>query len=159
MPNISSLVRTALFVSDLERSEFFYKNILGIGESFAANSSKNKEFAELLGVTESSCIRYCILKISGPARGMIGLFEVTEPPIPVTEKDLSSSNVGEVALVFYADNLEALKKELDNYGVQFICPPTTLSVRKGTGNLEMTFRDPDGILINILEKDPLELYQ
>ena len=159
MPNISSLVRAALFVSDLERSEFFYKSVLGISESFAANSTKNKEFAELLGIPATSYIRYSILKIPGPARGMIGLFQVTEPPMPIIKRNLSSSNVGEVALVFYTDDLFALKQKLNHLGVQFICPPTTLSVRKGTGNLEMTFRDPDGILMNILEKDPLGLYR
>ena len=159
MPIVSSLVRAALFVSDLERSEFFYKSVLGIDESFAENGTQNKEFAELLGVTAASYIRYSILKIPGPARGMIGLFQVTEPQIPSVEKDILFSNVGEVALVFYTDNILALKQKLDDYDLQFICPPTILSVRKEMRNFEMTFRDPDGVMINIIEKDPLNLYQ
>ena len=159
MPIVSSLVRAALFVSDLERSEFFYKSVLGIGESFAENGTQNKEFAELLGVKATSYIRYSILKIPGPARGMIGLFQVTEPRIPSVKRDLLTSNVGDVALVFYTDNIMALKQKLDDHDSQFICPPTILSVRKETRSLEMTFRDPDGIMINILEKDPLNLYQ
>ena len=90
---------------------------------------------------------------------MIGLFQVTEPRIPSVKRELLSTNVGDVAFVFDTDNILALKQKLDDHDLQFIFPPTILSVLKETRNLKMTFRDTHGIMINIIEKDPLSVYQ
>ncbi|NIM70624.1 MAG: hypothetical protein GTN86_08365 [Xanthomonadales bacterium] len=157
MPILSSLVRAALFVSDLERSERLYRDVLGLEESYARNALQNAEFAALLGVPAAAAIRYSILKMPGPARGMIGLFEVRDPAPPVLRREPGQCNVGEVALVFYTDDLEHYRQRLEDFGIRYVCRPLVLSVRPGQANLEMTFRDPDGVMINILQKDPLDL--
>jgi catechol 2,3-dioxygenase-like lactoylglutathione lyase family enzyme len=152
--SISALVRAALIVSDLDRSLHFYRDVIGLPEMFAEGDVRNETFAALLGMPAATDIRYRILKIPGPPRGMIGLFEVNNPHPEQLQARGPACAVGEVALVFYSSEFDALERRLDAEAVLFICRPRYLSVRPGVGQREMTFRDPDDIMVNVLDRSP-----
>ena len=162
MARVGTMVRTAVIVSDLARSVKFYGDILGLTGVYAEGELTHAAGAKLLGMPPEARIRYKILKAEGPNRGMVGLFEVTGPSPPTMDKRRDGVSVGEALMVFYCDDTEAVHKKLLAGGHTIVCPPTFLEVkpREGVikadarGQPEMVFADPDGMLINLIQRDP-----
>ncbi len=154
MARISPMVRTALFVTDLERSARFYRDILGLDEIFFEGELTEGNAHELLGVPAGSRTRALILKAPGPAWGMVGLFEVSEPAPPCLTRRPETINVGEGCLVFYCSDLTPVVGKLEAGGHQIIRHPVRLRIGELLKQREMCFRDPDGVLINLIEWDP-----
>jgi len=154
MARISPMVRTALFVSDLERSARFYREVLGLTEIFFEGELTDGNAHELLGVPPGSHTQAVILKAPGPAWGMVGLFEVSEPSPPRLSRRAETINVGEGCLVFYCSDLTPVVRKLEAGGQQIIRRPVQLRIGNMIKQREMCFRDPDGVLINLIEWDP-----
>jgi predicted enzyme related to lactoylglutathione lyase len=62
--------------------------------------------------------------------------------------------VGEAVLVFYCDDVHEVHRKLVAAGHTVICPPTHLQVTANKGQPEMVFMDPDGVLVNLIQRDP-----
>jgi len=155
MAQVGTMVRTALFVSSLERSTAFYRDILGIAGTYAEGELKHPAGAKLIGMPEGTTVRYRILKqLDGPNRGMVGLFEATNPTPPTFTKRKEGINIGEACLVFYCDDVEGVHQKLIAGGHTIVCPPTHLQVTATKGQPEMVFMDPDGVLVNLIQRDP-----
>ena len=155
MMAVGVMVRTALFVSDLDRSTAFYRDILGIAGTYNEGELTHEAAAKLLGMPASAKIRYRILKqADGPNRGMVGLFEITNPAPPTFTKRRDGISIGETCLVFYCDDVEAVHQKLIAEGHTVLCPPTHLQVTPTKGQPEMVFADPDGVLVNLIQRDP-----
>jgi predicted enzyme related to lactoylglutathione lyase len=155
MATVSTMIRTALIVSDLDRSKAFYKEMFDLTEVYAEGELTHEGGAKLLGMPASTRTRYCILKAEKDLnRGMVGLFELTNPRPPKVEVQKKSVNVGQACLVFYCADLEAVTRKLKAGGHTILCPPTYLQVTPTKGQPEMTFFDPDGIMINLIQRDP-----
>ena len=153
---LSPMVRAALLVADLERSRAFYTDLLGIAEVFFEGELSEGNTHVLLGVPASTRLRAVILKAPGPAYGMVGLFELSTPtPAPV-RRSSNAANVGDVTLVFYCDQLDPVYEALKQGGHTIISPPLNLIIGDFVKQREMIFRDPDGVLINLIEWDPDE---
>ena len=153
-PRLSPMVRAALLVGDLERSRAFYGELLGLDEVFFEGELSEGNTHALLGVPASTRLRAVILKAPGPAYGMVGLFELTEPaPAPVTRQG-SAAHVGDVTLVFYCADLDPVHQQLVADGHTIISPPVNLVIGDFVKQREMIFRDPDGVLVNLIEWDP-----
>jgi catechol 2,3-dioxygenase-like lactoylglutathione lyase family enzyme len=148
------MVRTALFVRDLERSRAFYRDVLGLEETWFEGELTAGNAHELLGMPAGSRTRACILKAPGPAWGMVGLFEVTEPAPPPVGRRPEGINQGETCLVFYCADLDPVVAALEAGGHVVLCPPVRLRIGTQVKQREMCFRDPDGVLVNLIEWDP-----
>ncbi len=159
---LSQMVRAAVIVEDLNRSVDFYENILGLQEVYFEGELNHPAGAELLAVPEGTNIRAKILKAPGPAFGMIGLFELTNPEPSHVKRNEKTSNIGEMCQVYYCDNVDEVYEKLVQGGHTVVCAPTFLRVGNRTGQREMVFRDPDGAMINLIEwdfetgRDPIE---
>lgn len=156
MSRISPMVRTALFVSDLERSRHFYRDVIGLDETWFEGELTDGNAHELLGMPADSATRACILKARGPAWGMVGLFEISNPQPPPVRKEAASINQGESCLVFYCADLDPVTAALESGGHTILCKPVRLRIGEQIKQREMCFRDPDGVLINLIEWDPTE---
>jgi catechol 2,3-dioxygenase-like lactoylglutathione lyase family enzyme len=155
MAAVSSMIRTALLVSDLERSTAFYKEMFDLTEVYAEGELTNEVSAKLLGRPASTKTRYRILKADPKLnRGMIGLFELSGPKPPKLEVVRDTGHIGQACLVFYCADLAAVTRKLEAGGYDILCPPLYLQVRDGLGQPEMTFFDPDGIMINLIQRAP-----
>ena len=156
MIELSQMVRTAIFVTDLDRSVAFYREVLGLTEEFYAGELTDGNAHELLGMPVGTHTKAVILKAPGPAFGMVGLFELAKPQPQRLSKDNSTTNRGECCLVFYCKNLDPVVACLDAKGHAIICRPIRLQIGDFLKQREMTFRDPDGVMINLIEWDPNE---
>jgi len=152
--SISPLVRTAIIVADLERSMAFYRNVLGIPEVYHQGHLTGAAVGRLLGMPDNTETRFAIVKGSGPALGMVGLFEILNHTPPTIDRSTAGLSQGETCLVFYHRDLGALTEQLEHGGHQIVCPPTKLQIAEDYQATEMTFRDPDGVMINCIERDP-----
>ncbi|MDX2224648.1 MAG: VOC family protein [Rhodospirillaceae bacterium] len=154
MPRVGTMVRTAVIVSNLDRSVAFYRDILGLTGTYAEGVLDHPAGAALIGMPAGTRLRYKIVKADGPNRGMVGLFEATGPAPPAMTKRRDGVSVGEGIMVFYCDDVHAVHDKLKAGGHTVVCPPLHLQVTTTKGQPEMVFADPDGMLINLIQRDP-----
>jgi len=149
---VSALVRAAIFVENLEVSRSFYTNVLGFEDVYFESELKDDTVAALLGMPTSLETRCCILKKPGPIIGMIGLFELSNPkPEPVQRRE-DGASLKDIWLVFYADELDPIVERLQSGGHRIVCLPRDLKIPGASGQREMTCADPNGVLINLIER-------
>lgn len=149
-PQVSRIVRTAIFVSNLEDSVRFYKEALGYGRVYANGVLEHKVGHALIGVPDDSVIRYEIVQADELNFGMVGLFEAKPAPPPFTRAN-RGANLGEGCMVFFATDIHAVRGRIVELGGEIVCEPQLLVVHD-LRQLEMTCRDPDGVMINIIER-------
>ena len=151
--SISPMVRVAVIVSDLDRSIAFYRDLLGLDQVYFEGTLTDPAIEPLLGLTDFAYTKAAILKAAEPAVGMVGLFQIDKPPKKLRREEPGAS-VGDTCLVFYVDDLQALTAALEAGGHTIIQPPSPLKIREGFQSSEMTFKDPDGVMINCIQREP-----
>lgn len=151
---VSPMVRAALTVSNLERSKAFYTEVLGLTEVFLESAVDGGNMYALMGVPATTRARICILKTPGSAAyGMVGLFELTDPQPARLDHRGVGSLIGELCMVFYCPDLDAVMRAVEARRLVVVAPPIALEVRGRVKQREMTFRGPDGEKINLIEWD------
>jgi catechol 2,3-dioxygenase-like lactoylglutathione lyase family enzyme len=152
---ISSLIRAAVFVSDLARSTAFYQAI-GLTEVYYEGTlDAASAQAALHTPVDSHCICKILKRPKTPNFGMVGLFAVSgqdEPERP----SIITPRPGEVALVFYVADMQATLAAGQSLA-SVIVPPITF-VMPHRSQAEVCLRDPDGVLINLIERDVNEQF-
>ena len=152
--SISSLIRSALFVSNLERSATFYA-ALGFTEVYFEGALDGPSTAAALKTPPTTTCRCRIVKPPGrPNFGMIGLFELT-PPQPAMPAGDGPPRLGEVALVLYATPIHEAVTAARAAGASW-SPDPSLFVMPHRQQYEVCLRDPDGVLINLIDRPPEE---
>jgi len=153
MSIVTPLRRTAIIIRDMDRSLQFYGQVLGMnvwrqGESAADNPA----FYALLGAPPCT-IRYVILQSANVEWGMVGLFELSDPTPPDdTHPAIDRANRGETCLVFHTPDVRRIHRGARAMGLTVLCPPTRLVLKAhGLESLEMTLRDPNGVLLNFIQ--------
>lgn len=156
-PSISPLVRAALRVADLGRSRAFYA-ALGFTEIHFEGALDAEVVPALLGVDPTARTRCVIVKTPGqPNFGMIGLFQIDEPRPQVRPGGSGGYQVGEAALVFYVADMETTLTSALMHGGIRISGPLQL-VMPHRAQPEAMLRDPDGVLINLVARPPVESF-
>ena len=146
--DISRLVRTALFVSDLEAATRFYRDTLGLEQLFFQGEFSGPEAGAVLGIPSTAKVSFRILKAEGMPYGMLGLFQVTGARLSRVRKKRGSVNIGEGILVFYMPALDPLVERLRTGGWTIVSPPVKIGRSR-----ELMFYGPDDVLINVMERD------
>lgn len=151
----SALIRSTIFVRDIARSAAFYRAI-GLSETYIEARLAHPSATAILGFDDPRPFDICILKRPGPNYGMVGLFQLAdgtaqeELPAPT-----GPARIGEVALVFYVTDILATMERLRALGATWAPEPQTFAMEH-RAQLEVCLRDPDGVLINLVETDPAE---
>jgi hypothetical protein len=88
---------------------------------------------------------------------MIGLFQIDEPRPLVRPGGSGGYQVGEAALVFYVADMETTLTSALMHGGIRISGPLQL-VMPHRAQPEAMLRDPDGVLINLVARPPVESF-
>lgn len=154
--SLSPLVRAALFVRDLDRATRFYR-ALGFQGLYYEGPLDGASVQKTLRLPDGASCRCRILKRDDgdPNFGMVGLFELTGAALDHVARHHTSPHIGEVALVLYCDSLDETLAAARAHEALDVWEPV-LFVMPHRQQREVCLRDPDGVLINLIERAPDE---
>lgn len=157
---MSPLIRAALFVADLARATAFYR-ALGFTEVYYEGALEPGATNTVLRLPLTSATRCCILKQPGLSNfGMVGLFETSNPTPPPLARAAQGPSLGEVALVFYVDDLDTAITAARAAGAQEVWEEVLFRLpHRPEGQREICLRDPDGVVLNLIARDPAIAFQ
>jgi catechol 2,3-dioxygenase-like lactoylglutathione lyase family enzyme len=144
MPVINMIHHSAFTVSNMERSIAFYRDILGmevLWDSAKEGIKYKGPVCDKITGCPGTEQRIVYLGIGG---SFLELVEYT--PIGKVLENHKASDIGASHICFKTDDINALYKRLLANNVQVHCSP-----QEGISNLIMYFRDPDGIILEVIE--------
>ena len=150
---VSPVARLTIFVADMERSITFYRDVLGF-ELVDDKTVSGPGVGALLGLP-SCTMRVVYLQSEGNDFGMVGLFHVTDPPLPNGPELPTGFFQGRPAAAFCTENAEELQKRLEDYGVEYLLRPTAYSNPELGDFVETIIEDPDRVALSFVEFNPL----
>jgi catechol 2,3-dioxygenase-like lactoylglutathione lyase family enzyme len=153
MSLVTPLKRTAIIVTDMERSLRFYRDVLGLNVWVEGRMGKEvPAMFKLLGLPPGA-VRWVILQSADVDWGMVGLFELRRPAPPrVRHASRRFANRGEACLVFQTHDVDAVHRGARAMRLPVLCPPTLLEIaERQVLSKEMTLRDPNGVLVNFIQ--------
>lgn len=155
---VSALIRSAVFCSELERSTAFYQ-ALGLDAVYYEGDLDPESSQAALQVPSGTTLRCRILKRGTDAAnfGMVGLFELTPQPEALPQP-AGPPRLGEIALVFYARPFMDVLNAARAAGATWSPEPVTFTMPHSS-QMEVCLRDPDGVLINLIDRDPFEAFR
>jgi catechol 2,3-dioxygenase-like lactoylglutathione lyase family enzyme len=153
MSRVTPLKRTAIIVRDMPRSLEFYGGVLGMNVWLQGEAGTQlPALYQLLGMPPCQT-RWIILQSEDVPWGMVGLFELSDPaPDDDVHRNIDRANRGEACLVFHTEDVDAVHDGAKRMGLTILCPPTRLELADhGVVSKEMTLRDPNGVLVNLIQ--------
>jgi catechol 2,3-dioxygenase-like lactoylglutathione lyase family enzyme len=153
MSKVTPLKRTAIIVRDMERSLAFYRDALGMTVWAEGQAGEDlPALYQLVGMPPCQ-VRWVVLQADGIDWGMVGLIELTDPaPEDDTHPSIDRVNRGEACLVLHTRDVNDMYERAREMGLTILCPPTLLELAQHeTITKEMTLRDPNGVLVNLVE--------
>jgi catechol 2,3-dioxygenase-like lactoylglutathione lyase family enzyme len=145
---ISDIHHTSFTVSDMERSVAFYRDILGmevVRDTAQAGVEFKGPIVDHLTNCPGSELRIVFLRIKEK------LLELVEyKPKGKSMRDNKASDTGSAHVCFKTENIQELYKKLLANGTRLHCTPQNLG-----GVWVIYFRDPDGIVLEAMQGDPL----
>lgn len=145
---IEAFQHVGIGVTDMKRSCDFYKKILG----FSVRLNDHEEEMELMvQVIGSLCRMRVVMAMNLSGGGAVELVQHTSSePRPLPEK-VRWGDLGYLAMGLKAYNLSELVGTLEKKGAEFITPVVTQKVRQGGRWNSIYLRDPDGLIVELLE--------
>jgi catechol 2,3-dioxygenase-like lactoylglutathione lyase family enzyme len=155
---VKKLLHVCITVPNVDEALKFYRDVLGFVSTFETRTDKAD--GPLLGFAQEEIGIYAhhILTAGADAKQAteINLIEYTSPPTLTGDGPYVLMNqVGITRLALLVLNTrEAFEKIRVYEGVQIVCPPKDILIRKPDQTLTMTwfsFKDPFGVFITIAE--------
>jgi catechol 2,3-dioxygenase-like lactoylglutathione lyase family enzyme len=145
---ITDIHHASFTVNDMERSVAFYRDILGM-EVIRDTAQAGVEFKGPIVDNLTNCpgseLRIVFLKVK---ERLLELVEYKPKGKPM--RDNKASDTGSAHVCFKTENIQELYKKLSASGVRLHCAPQNLG-----GVWVIYFRDPDGIILEVMQGDPL----
>tara|TARA_Y100000996_G_scaffold215439_1_gene169138 strand:- start:426 stop:917 length:492 start_codon:yes stop_codon:yes gene_type:complete len=154
----SPVSRVTLFCRDIEKSLALYRDILGF-EEIENKSIQSKEFNELMNISDENCfVRISYLQSERSDHGLIALFEVNSSKLDKNQSIQNKSiQYGQSVIVLSTRDHQKIYQELKKKDYTFLVEPTEYEKSEDSDYIkagiykEMSFYDPDGFLINLIE--------
>ncbi|PZR36080.1 VOC family protein [Caulobacter segnis] len=154
-PACSALIRATLFVRDLERSTAFY-GALGLTTVYYEGLLEDPSASALIGFDLHWPYPVRILKADGSNFGMVGLFQLdSRHEAEVIPAASGAARIGEAALIFYTAGLDDTVSRLTAAGATWVGPKHVFRLPH-RAQVEISLRDPDGVIVNLIERDPAD---
>ena len=154
----SPVSRITLFCRDIEKSLALYRDILGF-EEIENKSIQSKEFNELMNINDENCfVKISYLQSERSDHGLIALFEVNSSELDKNQSIQNKSiQYGQSVIVLSTKDHQKIYQELKKKDYTFLVEPTEYEKSEDSDYIkaglykEMSFYDPDGFLINLIE--------
>jgi len=157
--NVTPVLRTTIFVRDLDESVNLYRDILGL-QTRVELVLEGDLTNQILG-TEGKKVRVLILQSGDTMTGNVGLFAYDDTEVSPPEQIMRTEvRTGDVALVFVTDDIQGIYQKVKTQGYTVVSPPMVLFPQSDTSqeSLEMLFFDRDGIGINLIQRNVSNRY-
>lgn len=151
--------RVSIFCRHLDSSLAFYRDQLGL----VAVEDKVIEGAAAGALLQLPPCRMRIVLLAPAAEAdvVLGLFEISGIALDRMEPPSQRVAHGQTALVLTTNEFDRLHTQLESAGVKFLTPPVRYPKRQASERSpaglyrEMIVYDPDGLLVSIMQIDPL----
>jgi len=141
---------TGVTVSDLDRSVGFYRDVLGLEMTVPPTEViEGPEVDQGVGVTGAR-MRLAIFRVGD---GELELIQYLSPASAV-DSPMPPNTLGAMHLAFEVDDVAARKAELEAKGIKFQSRINVVEEGPLTGWKWVYFKDPDGILLELVEFKP-----
>lgn len=152
---VSTLLRVAIVVSDLEASQRFYTHALGYAVTYSGDITR-PAVSRQLGLADGQRAWFVVLRssqvIDGAKRdgAMIGLLAITNPvPPPLQRPDGAALARGEQMFAVRTTDIATVHARLLELGAPLVVAPMRSPDGRET---ELVTRDPDGTRIHVVEQ-------
>ena len=150
--------RITLFCRDLEKSLALYRDILGF-EEVESKTIQTKAFNELMNIHDKNCfVRISYLQSERSDHGLIALFEINSSELDKNQSiQTTQIQYGQSVIVLSTKDHKKIYRELKKKDYTFLVEPTEYEKLEDSEYIkaglykEMSFYDPDGFLINLIE--------
>lgn len=150
--------RITLFCRDLEKSLALYRDILGF-EEVESKTIQTKAFNELMNINDKNCfVRISYLQSERSDHGLIALFEINSSELDKNQSiQTTQIQYGQSVIVLSTKDHKKIYRELKKKDYTFLVEPTEYEKLEDSEYIkaglykEMSFYDPDGFLINLIE--------
>ena len=150
--------RITLFCRDLEKSLALYRDILGF-EEIESKTIQTKAFNELMNIHDKNCfVRISYLQSERSDHGLIALFEINSSELDKNQSiQTTQIQYGQSVIVLSTKDHNKIYRELKKKDYTFLVEPTEYEKLEDSEYIkaglykEMSFYDPDGFLINLIE--------
>ena len=150
--------RITLFCRDLEKSLALYRDILGF-EEVESKTIQTKAFNELMNIHDKNCfVRISYLQSERSDHGLIALFEINSSELDKNQSiQTTQIQYGQSVIVLSTKDHKKIYRELKKKDYTFLVEPTEYEMLEDSEYIkaglykEMSFYDPDGFLINLIE--------
>lgn len=145
---IRSVHHTAIIVKDLDRSIYFYHDVLGLPLSQEPSGwMEGESLAKGVGVPGAR-LRNALLRVGSDAT--LELLEYANRPAG-NDTPIQQNYLGAMHIAFRVDDIAATKRELESHGVEFMAEVGAFDKGALAGWRWVYFRDPDGISLELVE--------
>ena len=150
--------RITLFCRDLEKSLSLYRDILGF-EEVENKTIQSKAFNELMNISDENCfVKISYLQSERSDHGLIALFEINSSELDKNQLiQTTQIQYGQSVIVLSTKDHKKIYRELKKKDYTFLVEPTEYEKLEDSDYIkaglykEMSFYDPDGFLINLIE--------
>jgi catechol 2,3-dioxygenase-like lactoylglutathione lyase family enzyme len=148
---IEGFEHVGMGVSDIKRSYDFYKNVLGFSIKLNEQETVLEEMTPIIGESVRLATIMAINLAGGAAIELIEHKSTAPRPMP----EVHWGDIGYLAVGLKAFKIDELVGVLEGKGAEFMTPVIESEVRGGGTWKSAFLRDPDGILLELLETEEL----
>jgi catechol 2,3-dioxygenase-like lactoylglutathione lyase family enzyme len=144
-------------VADIEQTILFYRDLLGF-DLIHTQEQANEYTRRLVGYPDAH-LKVAQFAVPGQPRGIsthdLELVEYVSPR--GSRGDINTYNPGAAHLAMTVDDIHERYERLKSAGVTFVSPPNPITAGVNTGGHTCYFRDPDDIVLEMLQPPPHRL--
>jgi short-subunit dehydrogenase/catechol 2,3-dioxygenase-like lactoylglutathione lyase family enzyme len=141
------LSQIALSVGDLRRSQRWYRDVLGLRPGGGTNLFAGPLASMVQGVPRSAST--CWWLVDRQDLFQVELFEFRSPLVRAMPRDWRPCDTGYTTVAFCVDDLDAALERAELVGSPRLTDPVG-----EPGERRVCVRDPDGVLVELMEDDP-----
>ena len=141
------LSQIALSVSDLRRSQRWYRDVLGLEPGGGTNLFAGPLSSMVQGIPRAAST--CWWLVDRQDLFQIELFEFRSPLVRELPADWRPCDIGYTTVSFWVDDLDAALERALGEGSEPLTDPVG-----EPGERRVCLRDPDGVLVELMEDDP-----